>query len=161
MLQGQLGVLLGARHLCDLMVKCSPLARLATAVLFQHAFQNRARLGQAAGCTQALGQGEAQAAISRRNGQRSLQNRHRPLGAVQMFLAHQQGLARTGHHRVGIVQLGTAVGESPHQRLPALGIAVQLGEQHPQLVGGQIFSQGALQRGHRTVVLAGRNVGTG
>ncbi len=160
-LQGQLGILLCARHLCDLMVQHGPLARLAAAVLFQHAFQGRARIGQATRPAQAIGQGEAQAAISRRQGQRPFQDRHRALGAVQVLLADRQGFMRAGHHRVGIDQLGAAIGESPDQRLPALGIPVQLGEQHPELVGGRVFSHGALERGHRPVVLAGRHVGAG
>ena len=161
MQQGQLGVLLGARHQRDLMMQHRPLARLAAAVLVKHGFQDRTRIRQTTGPAHAVGQSEAQAAISRGNGQRPLQHRHRPLGAVQLLLADRQGLARTGDHRLGVVEMSAAVRKRPHQSLPALAIAVQLSQQQPKLVGGRVFGQGAFQRSHRPVALAGRHVGAG
>jgi len=119
------------------MMEGGPLARLATAVLFQHPFQDRARFRQATRSAQPFGKGETQAAISRRNRQRPFQYRHCTLRAMQMLLADRQGFARAGHHRLGIDQLSATAGESPRQGLPALGITVQFGEQHPQLVGGR------------------------
>ena len=160
-LQGQLGVLLGARHLRNLMMEGGPLARLTAAVLLEHPLQDRARISQTTRSAQAFGQGEAQAAISRRNSQRPFQHRHCPLRAVQMLLADRQGFARTGHHRLGVDQLGATVGESPRQGLPALGIPVQLGEQHPKLVGSRVLHQCALQRGQGAMALASRDVGPG
>src|SRR6185369_740079 len=100
----------------------------------------------------------AQVAVAGIERERGLERRDRLGRRGQLVQVDRRRLARELAGELVILEQRQAAGQVARQRLPALGLAVELGEQGPELDRGLLVVEVDLDRGDRAVGLRGRQV---